>query len=188
MNSAAGKQERKNILTISAGQLQSLDLAGKLLGPTSERYVVRDQLNQLAQEIKSNLHIEETYEIGGEEFSEEFIKKILEMAHTTITPVPIDVALSQLSKYGVSHDQQDLSPDVIKRELSKTFKIRNVAGKQHIIVSDDYHGRTMSSSSTNVNVDTDVGCQASFHLIHLLIMRIRRETNGRKVQNLSETN
>lgn len=131
-----GQAYRTNTLAINGEQLSQLGIVEDLFGPASEVFVTRNQLQDLASDVYSNLNIMEEYQIAESQFSENFIEDFIKQtASSVLKPVDFEDALSQLSPYKIN---EDLKPSLIKSELSKMFKINQTDSKSRIVLNNEF--------------------------------------------------
>lgn len=151
----AGKESRTNSIRITSSQTQWINLQSAIFGPAGETYVSRQQLNNLAQQVRSEMYTEEMYEYDDEAFENEFKNRLLSLASTSFQQVDVDEALSKLSKFGLEGNARDIAPSEIKRELNSQMVIKTEGGKRYIAAASDARreGSTFRSSSTDVHVN-----------------------------------
>ena len=122
-----GKLTKTNTLSITPQQIQDFGLEANLFGTTSAKknvFVSKFQLAELATEMYSKLNILEEYEMPEHQFSEAFVHGLIDqITSKQFSQVLIDKALSSLSKYGFDVSE-DLSPDVIERDLGSILTVR----------------------------------------------------------------
>ncbi|RNA06929.1 hypothetical protein BpHYR1_039935 [Brachionus plicatilis] len=143
-----GQAYRENTLILSSKQMNQLNLADDIFGPESEVFVTRNQLNRLSQELYQKLNIIEEYQIAEKEFEQSFITEFLKQTAVYINQyTPFDKALSQLSSFSLA---EDLKPDVIKEELSKTFVLKKRGTKDFLVLNDSLSNKSYVNSSMNI--------------------------------------
>uniref|UniRef100_A0A915L2C7 Uncharacterized protein n=1 Tax=Romanomermis culicivorax TaxID=13658 RepID=A0A915L2C7_ROMCU len=145
---ADGKERFVNRIHISAEDVQDAAIDHNLFGPASEVYVTRNQLSLFSQKIRNNLKIEEDYELD-EKFDEKLVDRLISIASSSFKYVPIDDALSKLSKFGFSMNERDLAANEIKGYLSDeiTHQIQN---KKHSSSVQEDKKRMDSKEDENV--------------------------------------
>jgi hypothetical protein len=110
-------------------QKVSLD---KLFGPSSEVYVTRDQLSDIAIEMYTSLNIVEEYEMPMYQFNENFIEGLIsQVSESTFKQVAFDEAIQPLSKYSTNFDN-DLKADIIKEDFGKIYQLKKINDKKFI--------------------------------------------------------
>ena len=163
-----GKLVKTNRLTITSYQQQLIGLDEKLFGSANtsasgmrenptDVFVTRVQAAELANEMYSSLNILEEYEMSELQFSEAFVSDLIsQIAVSSFTHVPIDEALSSISKYGFDI-REDLRPDVIKRNLGSVFKIETIGNESRIVLDRKNKDFSLISSSTENGFETESG-------------------------------
>ena len=163
---AHAKDETINRLTVTAYQQQLMGLEEKLFGSSSANisapemsdyptdvFVTRLQASELANEMYSSLNILEEYEMPELQFSEAFVSDLIsQIAASSFTHVPIDEALSSISKYGFDI-REDLKPDVIKRNLRSVFTIETIGNESKIVRNSKNEGTSQNSGSSDNSGD-----------------------------------
>ena len=141
-----GKVLKTNTLTITSYDQQLIGLEEKLFGSSNtsatemreiatDVLVTRVQASELANEMYSSLNILEDYDMPELQFSEAFVNDLIsKIAGSTFAHVPIDEALSSLSKYGFDI-REDLKPDVFKRNLGSLFTIETIGDESKIVLN-----------------------------------------------------
>jgi hypothetical protein len=139
-----GQAYRTNTLVINGEQISQLGIVEDLFGPANEVFVTRNQLQELASDVYSNLNILEEYQIAESQFSANFIEDFIKQtASSALKPVDFENALSQLSSYKIN---EDLKPSLIKSELSKIFKINQTDSKSRIVLNDEFNLNSKNSN------------------------------------------
>ena len=159
-----GKDVKTNRLTLTSYQQQIIGLEEKLFGlantsatemreiPT-DVLVTRVQATELANEMYTSLNILEEYEMPELQFSEAFVSDLIsQIAASSFAHVPIDEALSSLSKYGFDI-REDLNPDVIKRNLGSVFTIETIGDESKIVLNTKNKDNLDTSSSSEVGAE-----------------------------------
>uniref|UniRef100_A0A915JU49 Uncharacterized protein n=1 Tax=Romanomermis culicivorax TaxID=13658 RepID=A0A915JU49_ROMCU len=133
---AAGEQQFKNRIQIEGEDIQDAAIDHDLFGPSSEVYVTRRQLTLFSQKIRTNLQIEEDYELD-EKFDEKLVERLISIATTPFEHLQVDHILNKLSTFGFSMDKRDLTPNEIKRQLSDTMFMLKKGNRNSISVKND---------------------------------------------------
>ena len=121
---------KKNYFSVSTEE-KNTNLVDKLFeGDGDEKYVSREQLLNLANEIYDSLNVYTEYEMPEDEFSSKFIKEIIKQTNSSFKSVPLKEAFSSLSKYTI----KDFDPNVIESNYGDILKVKKVGSKEHIIV------------------------------------------------------
>ena len=135
---AGAAQKKSNVLTINHNQLNELRIIEDLFGPSSEVYVTRNQLTNLAFDIFTSLDIVEEYQIPEKDFNIKFVDDLItQIATNAFNQVSIDEVFKKFSQYSTSFDK-DLTADVIKEDFGKLYQIKKLNDKK-IIKLDEEH-------------------------------------------------
>lgn len=122
----------------------------KLFGNANEVYVSRNQMANLAADMYGKLDIYEDYEMEEKEFSQAFVEEMIKQTSEGLFgPIEFDKGLDQLSKYNTD----DVSPDVIRSQMSKALKVETQGNKKHIVVDKEFS----NSQSSKTGDGKDVG-------------------------------
>lgn len=128
---------KTNTLTLTASQVNHLDLVDRLFGPANETSVSREQMSTLAVEMYSSLNIMEEYQIPETQFKESFIDEFIRLVSSSLfRPTNLNEEISSLSNFSISFSD-DLKPNIIKNEASKILKIENFNNKSHIVLNQE---------------------------------------------------
>jgi hypothetical protein len=154
--SAMGKLVATNTLTITGARLQQLGLEEEIFGPVGNSsanfvYVMRHQMASLASEMYSTLNIVEEYEMPETKFAEAFVDELIrQVAERSFSMVPIDEALSSLSKY--TYDATgDMKADEIKRDLGEILVVEKTGNKSHIVNNKSRLAKNDNSDSSSIS-------------------------------------
>lgn len=146
-----------NTLTITAKEIQALELAEKLFGPShsmgSTVFVTREQMNKLSNEIYSSLSVVEEYDMPQYEFANVFVEEIIKQtAVSAFRHTPLNVTLADLSRFGTDFTA-DLQPDELTRHLGEVIKIDVTNNRSHLVVNQQFldSGRQSSYSAASSN-------------------------------------
>lgn len=162
IEAGGGKVIKTNTLTITSDQQEQLGFDEKLFGAaggndSNNAYVTRNQMSELSHEMYSTLNIIEEYEIPETQFSEEFVSGLIsQLASSSFAPVPIDIVLASLSKYGFDI-KADLQPDVIKRNLGSILKVDKKNDKSRIVLATSMSGTAEDSTGGSAGLSVDLG-------------------------------
>ncbi|CAM5998824.1 unnamed protein product [Sphagnum balticum] len=133
-----GRVVKSNTLTISASQLQSLQIEDKLFGPVHREaesvFVTRHQLANLAVDLHSRLNVWEDYEMPQSTFSEIFVQDFVQqLAAVAFQQVDFATALKTLSTFTLNVGGEDLRADEIALEVGRALTIEKSHNKSHLV-------------------------------------------------------
>lgn len=143
---AAGREISKNEIRVSGKNFEEAAIDHQLFGTRDEVYVTRRQMALLAQEIRTNLEIEEDCEIDGYSFDGHVIEQMMKIISKSFENVKIDAVIGKLSNFSYSMNENDLKPDEI-------YKLYNEA----IIIDkrDEYRRRSSKSQYSQMNESSE---------------------------------
>ena len=123
------------IFGISWNKTSKSNLLDNIFGNESEVYMTREQMVELASEIKKSSYVFEEYYIAEENLhTSGFVNGITKQK---LRPVPIDTVLKSFSKYTT----KDFDPNMVKRNLFKVLKVKKIGDKKCIIANPEYSKR-----------------------------------------------
>ena len=157
-----GQEYRENTLIIKGEQINQLGVVEEIFGDGTEKYVSRNQISSLSSKLYQRLSIIEDYKIAETEFKQNFIEEFIKQTYSVIINqyVPIDQALSQLSKYDLS---EDLKPTVLKNEYSKVFFVNKTGSKEYLQLNTTQYEKLNTESSSN----SEKSAKGSYKLFNL---------------------
>ena len=151
---------KKNYFSIIAEEENKNDLVNKLFeGDGDEKYVSREQLANLANEIYDSLNAYTEYEMPEDEFTSKFIKEIIKQTNSTFKSVPLKEAFSSLSKYTI----KDFDPNMIESNYGDILKVKKTGSKEHIIVDKELENSERNSSDRHLGANyMNIGGRKSY--------------------------
>ena len=150
------RMHKQNVFKLSLSTIEELNLKESLFGPSSEVYVTRNQLLELARRIHKSLHIEEEYEIREERFKTEFVKGILDLATNSLfEQIDIKTEIGKLSQFGIDI-REDLKPDIVYKHLNNVFTVNTTNSKEHLVLKNQYEGKQSETSDTSFRLKAEV--------------------------------
>ncbi|CAF0816000.1 unnamed protein product [Brachionus calyciflorus] len=112
--SLSKKEIKETRLILDQQQIIDLGIIEKLLGDKKVRYVLRNQIAQLSNELYKKLNIFEKYEISKEEFSERFSDDFIQQtSQNGFTTVGFFNALWNLSSYNFEEELESLKKRIV---------------------------------------------------------------------------
>ena len=170
---------------ISAGQLSSpssITRTPEIREITTDVYVTRDQMVELANEMYTSLNILEEYEMPEVQFSEAFANDLInQISVCNFSHVPVDEALSSLSKYGFDIPE-DFQPDVVKRHLESLFFIQSLGDESRIVLDQqrysEFFNPSSGSNEGNGALDLGIGIPLLFNMNLASLPMYANTSNG----------
>ena len=141
----------KNLLLITASQIRDFGLDEMLFGPSApEVYVTRNQMQLFSSKINQLLDIYEEYDIKEKETEKKFGDNIVSLlSERSFEEVEFYQAIRHLSTFGMNF-KEDLSPDIIEKNLTTIFKVEDYGNKSHIVLYNErQEHRSEATSSSN---------------------------------------
>ena len=145
----SGSQIKKtNTFTLTLQEINNLNLVDKLFGDSSEKYLTRDQLTELSNEINNNFQVVEDYQMSQNQFSTTFVESLISLSgESAFKPVSIEKALESLSKYSFDFSG-DLVADQITKDISNIFKVEKTVYKSHIVFDERFYNELEQQSAS----------------------------------------